>query len=124
MTGADEDGGGGPRESSGVSSGNGGPVSAPWRAAAELKMRSRCPATKTPGPATFLSELPQLTYSPGLYPGGFHPGRAELAHVTDYGGAAFHVQKSLKTRVRPHEAGLRILNHHSNAISQADTNYV
>ena len=101
MTGADEDGGGGPRESSRVSSGNGGPVSAPWRAAAELKMRSSCPAAKTPGPATFLSELPQLTYSPGLYPGGFHPGRAELAHMRDDKGAACQIQELLEPRVRP-----------------------
>ena len=89
MTGADEDGGSGTRKGSRVSGGDGGPVSASRRSAAELKMRSSCPAAKTPGPAAFLSKLPQLSNSPGLYPGGLHPGRAELAHVADYKGAAF-----------------------------------
>ena len=92
-------------------------MSASWRPAAKLQMRASCSAAETPGPAAFLSKLPQLTNSPGLYPGGFHPGRAELAHVTDDKGAAFQIQELLKTWVRPQEAGLRILNHYSNIVS-------
>ena len=94
------------------------------RPAAKLEMRASCPAAEAPRPAAPLSKLPQFANSPGLYPGGLHPGRAELAHVANYKGAAFQIQEFLKTWVRPQEAGLRILNHYSDIVSQTGSNYL
>ena len=89
LAGANEDGGGGLGESSRIGCGDGGPVFASRRPAGKLEMRASCPAAEAPGPAALLSKLPQFANSPGLYPGGLHPGCAELAHMANNKGAAF-----------------------------------
>ena len=97
---------------------------ASWRATTELEVRSSSPAAQTTGPAAFSGKFPQLSDTPSLYSGGFSPGSTKLAHMTDYISAALQIQKLLKTRGRPQEAGLWILNHYSDVISETGPNYL
>ena len=54
---------------------------AAWGSAAKLKMGPGGPAANPAVPAAFLFKFPEVSDTPGLYSGGFLPGRAKLAHV-------------------------------------------